>query len=177
MAQDFRLGLVQRFNDWGELAPQQLPLITDGKLANFLVSTQTAREYAADGVASNFASAEEAPRCVVMAPGMLPQDQVLARLGTGVYINNLWYLNWSDQASGRVTGLTRYESFWVEKGEIVCPIETLRFDESWYHALGSGLMAITQETEKIVSTSSYQQRQLGGGQFPGILVDGFYFSQ
>ncbi len=41
---------------------------------------------------------------------------------------------------GEITGMTRYACFWVEKGEIVAPIENLRFDDYLYRFLGEGLI-------------------------------------
>jgi hypothetical protein len=46
------------------------------------------------------------------------QAEILKQLGTGLYISNLWYLNYSDQPAARLTGMTRFATFWVENGEI-----------------------------------------------------------
>ena len=43
--------------------------------------------------------------------------QVLRTLDTGLYIGNLWYLNFSDRSACRLTGMTRFASFWVEGGQ------------------------------------------------------------
>ena len=42
----------------------------------------------------------------VVAPGNLKSDEILEQLGTGLYISNLHYLNWSDLTAGRITGMT-----------------------------------------------------------------------
>jgi len=39
LMEDFTLGLSPRFNDLGEVADSQLPLIVHGELKNFLTST------------------------------------------------------------------------------------------------------------------------------------------
>ena len=39
-----------------------------------------------------------------------------AQLDTGIYVNNLWYLNYSDRPAGRITGMTRFATLWVEEG-------------------------------------------------------------
>ena len=106
---------------------------------------------------------------------MLEQD-ILKELGTGLYLSNLHYLNWSDLVSARVTGMTRYACFWVEDGEIVGPIKDLRWDESLYDALGSKLMALSSHAEIDAATGTYYQRSLGGSRTPGALVDGFTFT-
>ena len=35
-----------------------------------------------------------------------------------VYVNNVWYLNYSDRSACRMTGMTRFATFWVEHGVI-----------------------------------------------------------
>jgi predicted Zn-dependent protease len=173
LSENFRHGLVPRFNDLGEVAPMELPLIAAGELVNTLVSSRTAREY---NLVANGATTWEGMRSPDVAPGSLPTQDVLKELGTGLYLSNLHYLNWSDRPSGRITGMTRYACFWVEDGEIVAPIENLRFDESLYHIFGYGLLALTDTQEFIPETGTYGYRDLGGIWTPGILVDGFTYT-
>ena len=52
LTEDFSSGMVPRFNDDGEVAPESLPLIVQGSLLNTMVSTRTEKEY---GVKSNYA--------------------------------------------------------------------------------------------------------------------------
>src|SRR5690606_24308606 len=56
LSEDFRNGAVPRFNPTGEIAPECLPLIQEGHLANTLISSRSAREY---GLKSNGAAAGE----------------------------------------------------------------------------------------------------------------------
>lgn len=173
LSENFQHGLVPRFNDLGEMAPLQLPLIADGKLVNTLISSRTAREY---GLEANGAITWEGMRSPDVTPGSLPTADVLRTLDTGLYLSNLHYLNWSDRPTGRITGMTRYACFWVENGEIVAPIENLRFDESLYHIFGDGLLALTDTQEFIPETGTYGYRDLGGIWTPGVLVDGFTYT-
>ena len=82
-----------------------------------------------------------------MAPGRPTRPPTCDRseLGTGLYIGNLWYLNFSDRAACRTTGMTRFGTFWVEGGEIVAPIDVLRFDDTAYHLLGDRLAGLTDQ--------------------------------
>ena len=50
---------------------------------------------------------------------IIRSNNVLSALDTGVYISNLWYLNYSDRLACRITGMTRFASFWIENGEVV----------------------------------------------------------
>lgn len=170
LSEDFRSGLVPRFNGNGEVAPEVTTLISSGELRNTLVSSRTAKEY---GVESNFAAEGEGLRAPVMSAGSLKETDVLEALGTGVYLSNLHYLNWSDRIGGRITGMTRYACFWVEDGKIVAPIENMRFDDSIYRFFGSQLEAAGAETKVIPDVDTYEGRSLGGTVCPGILLSEF----
>lgn len=173
LAEDFGLGLAPRFNSLGEVAPGELTVIADGGLQNLLISTRSAREY---GVHGNGADTGEGLRSPVMGTGDLDEADVLRALDTGVYVSNLHYLNWSDLQSARITGMTRYACFWVERGEIVGPIRDMRFDESLYRILGDALEAVTTEASVMMNTATYGQRSLGGSQAPGLLLSEFRFT-
>ncbi|MDP2366749.1 TldD/PmbA family protein [Rhodoferax sp.] len=171
--ENFGLGLTPRFNSLGEVSATTLPLIERGALSSMLVSSRTAKEY---GLLANGAADGEGPRALDVRPGSLREADILQELGTGLYLSNLHYLNWSDPVSARVTGMTRYACFWVEAGEIVGPIKDLRWDESLYSALGSKLMALTDHAEIDPAVDTYFHRALGGSRTPGALIDGFTFT-
>jgi predicted Zn-dependent protease len=173
LSEDFRSGLVPSFNNDGEMAPEQLPLIERGKLVHTLVNTRTAKEY---GKVSNGANGGESLRSPHLAIGDLSQERILAELGTGLYLSNLHYLNWSDRPTGRITGMTRYACFWVEDGEIMAPISNLRFDASLYDFWGDNLLAVTDFAEYIAAVDSYGGRSLGGDLVPGMLIQDFTYT-
>lgn len=168
--EDFRSGLVPQFNEIGEIAPEVLAIIEKGNLVNTMVSSRTAKEYK---VESNKANGEEYLRAPKMAIGSLTDENVLQKLGTGLFLSNLHYLNWSDNIGGRITGLTRYACFWVENGEIVGPIETMRFDDTIYNLFGSELEAIGDNVKINPEVETYEGRQYGNITCPGMLVKSF----
>ena len=170
LSEDFTSGMVPRFNYNGELAPEKLDLILSGSLHNTLVSSRTAIEY---GVKSNFAGEREEMRSPVLAPGDLNEDDVVQFLETGIYLSNLHYLNWSDRPGGRITGMTRYACFWVENGEVVAPIENMRFDDSIYNFFGENLESVTDKSHLHPTVQTYEGRELGGVSCPGILLKSF----
>ncbi|WP_226454524.1 TldD/PmbA family protein [Pseudomonas sp. AF03-9] len=142
-------------------------LINAGQAAGELINSRSAAEY---GLSTNGASRDEAPSALQMAAGNLAQADILKRLGTGLYISNLWYLNYSDLPAARLTGMTRFATFWVEDGEIKAPVSTMRFDDSVYSLLGSQLEALTAERELLLSPSTYSQRNTSSNLLPGALV-------
>ena len=173
LIENFEHGLVPRFNDWGEIAPVKLPIIQNGKLVNTLINSRTAKEY---NKIANGANGRESLRSPEILPGTLAASEILQALDTGLYVSNLHYLNWSDRPNGRVTGMTRYACFWVENGEVVVPIENLRFDESLYRCLGENLIALTNFQEFIPEVGTYDHRALGGSWVPGALVEAFTYT-
>lgn len=169
MREDLGLGIAPPFDVDG-YRRDSVQLIADGRNAGQLVSARSAREY---GLVPNGASAGESPVSLAMAGGALHADDVLKTLDTGLYIGNLWYVNLSDHMNCRMTGMTRFATFWVERGEIVAPVEAMRFDDSLYQILGSQLEALTAEPEVLLNDASYSERATGGSRLPGVLLKRF----
>ena len=170
LSEDFSNGTVPRFNGMGEVAPERLPLIVSGTLKNTLVSSRTEKEY---DVKSNYATSDEELRSPVMSSGNLNENDILSSIDKGVYLSNLHYLNWSDKIGGRITGMTRYACFWVENGEIVAPIENMRFDDTIYNIFGDNLEDTTNSLQLIPDIGTYEGRNLGGIHCPGIMLSSF----
>jgi predicted Zn-dependent protease len=174
LKENFKSGLVPRFNNLGEMAAPELTLIEQGILTNSLVNSRTAKEY---NKPANGANGSETLRSPEINPGNLAFEEILPSLDTGLYLSNLHYLNWSDRSSGRITGMTRYACFWVENGEIIAPIANLRFDESLYRFWGTeNLIDLTNFQEFIPEVGTYESRQLGGSLVPGMLVNNFTYT-
>jgi predicted Zn-dependent protease len=167
LRENFGLGLAPRFNSLGETAPEQMPVIEHGRLKNLQTSSRSARRY---GAQANGAEPAEGLRSPEVPGGALAEADTPAALGTGVYLGNLHYLNWSDPHTARVTGMTRHACFWIEGGEIAAPIRDLRFDESLYRLLGRQLEALTRETRLLPATETYHGRTLGGCKVPGAIL-------
>lgn len=173
LRENFLRGLVPQFNSDSEMAPDNLPLIERGQLVNTPINGRTAQEY---GLRSNGASESEDLRAAEVDGGNLGEEEVLKSLDRGLYISNLHYLNWSDRPAGRITGMTRYACFWVEGGEIVAPIEDLRFDDSLFNFWGENLIALTAQPELVPAVDTYDYRDLGGTWTPGALVEDLIYT-
>jgi predicted Zn-dependent protease len=160
-------GVAPAFQDESFTRPAAVPLVREGHLAGSLVSPRTAREL---GLAQNGAGAAEAPESLAMAPGSLRAAEALAVLDTGLYIGNLWYLNFSDRPACRLTGMTRFASFWVEGGRIVAPLDVMRFDDSLFRLFGEQLVRLTAERELLLSSDTYRARSVASMRLPGAVV-------
>ncbi|MBZ0117499.1 MAG: hypothetical protein K8H88_10915 [Sandaracinaceae bacterium] len=172
LAEDASSGGTPRFMPSGFIRPERVPLITEGRLAGTLVSPRSAREY---GLEVN-AGTSERPASLTMQGGDLPEAKALERLGTGLYVTNLWYTNYSDHAAGRITGMTRFATTWVENGRMVAPLAVMRFDDTIYRLLGSELEALTLEREWMPDGGTYGERSTDSQLLPGALVRAMTFT-
>ncbi|MFT4623351.1 MAG: putative Zn-dependent protease [Myxococcota bacterium] len=175
---DPRVGLTEaiearglpRFGADGFPKPAAVPLIERGEMCGALVSPRSAKELS---LTTTGAGSAENASALSMSAGELATPDARRELGTGVWVSNLWYANWSDRTTARVTGMTRFATFWVEDGEVVGPLQAMRFDDSVYRMLGSGLLGLGDTVEDLPDVSSYGGRSLGGMASPGWLVDDF----
>ena len=172
VSEDTAHGVAPNFQSAGFLRPDEVPLIVDGAYAQTLVSPRSAREY---GVPTNGAVGHEYPQSLAIAPGTIPTDTVGEALGSGLFVGNLWYTNFSDQAACRTTGMTRFATFWMDDGEIVAPVNVLRFDDTAYHLLGDRLEGLTDTAEVLLDTATYEERSTDSARLPGALVDAMRF--
>jgi predicted Zn-dependent protease len=163
-------GLAAGFQRDGFVRPGRVDLIRQGQLAGALVSPRSAKEY---GVATNGANAEEAPESLDLAGGELARADVLKALDRGIYVGNLWYLNFSDRSACRLTGMTRFASFWVEGGVIREPLNVMRFDDTAFRILGSELEDFTRERDLLLQGGTYGARNTASTRAPGALLRDF----
>ncbi|MDP6045839.1 MAG: metallopeptidase TldD-related protein [Phycisphaerae bacterium] len=164
-------GLAPRFSYDGYSKPDGITLIENGRYQNCLVSPRSAAEYDQPTTGGG-----EWPNSLEMAAGTLEADNVLKALDTGVYVNTLWYLNYSDRPAGRMTGMTRFATFWVEGGKIVAPLNVMRFDETIYRILGENLIDLTSHREFLPDSDTYFARSTDSLNLPGALIDNFRFT-
>lgn len=168
-----RQGVAPNFQEAGFMKPEEVTLIDHGKFHTCLVAPRSAKEY---GVPTNGAADREAPESIDMAAGEVPRQEILKHLDTGIYINNLWYLNYSDRTACRMTGMTRFATFWVEQGVIQAPLNVMRFDESLYRMLGEQLLGLTSEQDFLLATDTYHRRSTSSARLPGALIQDFTFT-
>ena len=173
ISEDTGGGVAPAFQAEGFARPAEVPLVAEGALIGSLVSPRTAREF---DLAANGANAHEMPEALAMSGGALPERDALAALDTGLAIGNLWYLNFSDRPACRMTGMTRFATFWVENGNIVAPVDVLRFDDTVYRMLGDKLEALTVERELMLESNTYGSRMLTSTMLPGALLSEMQFT-
>ena len=170
LSEDTAHGIAPAFTAEGFAKPAGVSLVDAGRATGTLNSPRSARQYT---LPANGANAQETPESLRLEPGSLAESDVLARLDTGLYVSNLWYLNYSDRQACRMTGMTRFACFWVEGGRLVAPLPVMRFDDSFLRMFGDGLIALTSQAELIPESGTYKERQLSSITTPGVLVEGW----
>jgi predicted Zn-dependent protease len=160
-------GLAASFTPEGFPVPPRVDLVEGGRFVGCLVDARSGKEY--DEVVN---ATGGYPGSLGLDPGSLESSEVLRRLDTGLWIGNLWYCNWADPNDCRVTGMTRFGTYWVENGEIVAPVKVMRFDDSLYHILGDRLEGLTRERELLLSAQTYDGRSTDSALLPGVLISG-----
>jgi predicted Zn-dependent protease len=170
LSEDTAHSISPAFTAEGLAKPARVSLVENGRCTGTLNSPRSARQY---GVPSNAANAQEFPEALRLGPGALPAANALAALDTGLYVSNLWYLNYSDRQACRMTGMTRFACFWVEAGRLAAPLGVMRFDDSFLRMFGEGLIALTDHAELIPDPGTYKERQLSSLTTPGALVEGW----
>ncbi|NNL86302.1 MAG: hypothetical protein HKP27_11645 [Myxococcales bacterium] len=170
IGEDTENGLAPNFDALGFPRPGRVDLVAAGRHAGALVSPRSAAEY---GIPTNGASDYESPLSLDLSPGTLSTDAALEELGTGIYVSNLWYSNFSDRNACRTTGMTRFATLWVENGRPVAPVAPMRFDDTLYRMLGDNLVALTAERSFLPDPGTYGRRSLCSTRLPGALIDDF----
>jgi predicted Zn-dependent protease len=163
-------GLSANFNSDGFIKPEEISMIKKGEFRESLTSPRSSLEYS---VVHNAASSSEYPSSIDMKSGSISDDKILETIDNGIYISNLWYLNFSDRNNGRMTGLTRFGCFLVENGKLTAPINTMRFDDSVYSMLGDNLIGLTSSRELLIDSGTYEERSTSSARLPGAIVNNF----
>ena len=168
--EDLTNGISPKFHSDGFIKPDTTELIINGEYKSSLISPRSALEYS---VNHNAAEYYESPVSINLKEGAISNDNILATLKDGIYISNLWYLNFSDLNNGRITGLTRFGCFKVSNGEYQGPINTMRFDETVYNIFGDKLMGLTNNKQLLIDSSTYEERSTHSSTIPGAIVEDF----
>ena len=168
--EDLSNGISPKFHSDGFIKPDTTELIINGEYKSSLISPRSALEYS---VNHNAAEYYESPVSINLKEGVIPNDNILATLKDGIYISNLWYLNFSDLNNGRITGLTRFGCFKVSNGEYQGPINTMRFDETVYNIFGDKLIGLTNNKQLLIDSSTYEERSTHSSTIPGAIVEDF----
>ena len=167
------IGLPFPFDFEGSVK-RRVPLLSEGRVGG--VVSDGASASATGGVSTGHASigreSSPEPDCanLVMAPGSESEDQLVAGVEHGVYVQRLWYNRLVDAERGLVVGTSRDRCFMIEDGKRTETLAGGRFNESIIDALnrvdGVGTTLVSQPIPNLWN---------GTISAPAIRVRGFRF--
>lgn len=169
MYQSYESGYTENFDAYGFVYSGKVTLIENGRYKESLISARTAKEY---NLSPN-SSDSESPSTFEMSCGTILDSEILSTIDNGLYISQLWYLNYSDITACRMTGMTRFACFLVEDGSLIAPLNVMRFDVSIYDIFGSDLLDFTKRQDLVMSASSYGGRSTNSKLLPGAIIKSF----
>lgn len=112
---------------------------------------------------------------ITVQPGNRSATEIINGIERGILVSRMWYVNLIDPMTMTITGMTRDGTFLIEKGEIVAPVNNLRFTVSLVDLLKSDL-EFSREFELISPTTFYSFRYPMGRLIPYAFFPEFHFS-
>lgn len=91
------------------------------------------------------------PADLFLGGGDEPLEELIGGVERGLLVTDLWYNRILDPKTQVVTGLTRNGLFLIERGEVVAPVQNLRYTQSVVGALGPGRVLGLGDDAQLVS--------------------------
>ncbi len=153
---------------------QRVELIAAGRVGGAISDLATAAATGGRSTGHAHIAREMSPEPeaanLVMAAGTESEEELIAGVERGVYVQRLWYNRLVDARTGTVLGTTRDACFLIEDGRLTTPLRGGRFTESVIGALrrtdGIGRRQVSQPVMNVWN---------GCATAPAIRVRGFRF--
>lgn len=116
------------FDDEG-VPTQRTTIIEKGTLKNYLHNSRTAK-VASSKSTGNAGIISPHPWNIFLSPGLYKEDEMLQRLGKGLYLTNSWYQRYQNYRTGDFSTIIRDGAFYVEDGEIKHPVKGCRISDN-----------------------------------------------
>jgi PmbA protein len=166
-------GLPKAF-DWEGVAKQRVELVENGVARGVVWDRRTAARAGDDtastgnGLPGQFARFGPQALALSVAPGDAASvDELLERIGDGIYVTHLHYLSIVNPREAIVTGMTRDGTFRVRDGKLAEPLVNLRFTVSVPEFLAE-VPGLSRETTLVNRSAFYGDRYVYGALVPAI---------
>ena len=170
-------GLPKAFDLEG--APKQRVTLVEQGVAKDIVWDRRTAKRAADGHSSTgHALAAPAqgfgplPLNLSVAGGDATREELIDRVGDGIYVTRLHYLGVVDPREGIITGMTRDGTFRIEGGKVTKPLVNLRFTTS-FPKLVESLIGLGKDVELVNRSDFYDERYPFGTLVPTVATAAF----
>jgi predicted Zn-dependent protease len=112
------------------------------------------------------------PLNLSVAGGESTREELVERVGDGIYVTRLHYLGVVDPREGIITGMTRDGTFLVEGGKLTKPLVNLRFTTS-FPKLVESLLGLGSDVELVNRSDFYDERYPFGTLVPTVATEAF----
>jgi PmbA protein len=113
---------------------RRVPFFTGGRVGEAVTDLATAAALGRPSTGHAHIAREQVPEPaaanIVMAAGPHSEDELIAQVERGVYLQRFWYTRLVDRVAGTITGVTRDACFLIENGRLTAPLDGMRFTES-----------------------------------------------
>ncbi|MEM2874345.1 MAG: TldD/PmbA family protein [Candidatus Nanoarchaeia archaeon] len=133
-----------------EGVPSQRNILIDkGILKTFLYNASFARKYKTKTTA-NAGLISPSPWFVLLKPGELSKEELIAEVKNGLYISNTWYTRFQNYSTGDFSTIPRDSMFIVKNGKLDKPVKGLRVSENMLHIL-QNISALANDAKQVYS--------------------------
>ncbi|KQR20095.1 hypothetical protein ASF79_10895 [Agreia sp. Leaf335] len=158
--------------DFQGTSKRDVPMIAHGIAQSAVTDRETAYALKSESTGNFHIAREEAPHAIpmnVILRGSEPtEEELIAGIENGVYLQRFWYTRTVDPVRTTITGVTRDACFMIKNGKIAYPVESMRFTMSVLDALarvdGVGRDYLSQPLMNVFN---------GSASAPAIRVRGF----
>jgi PmbA protein len=112
------------------------------------------------------------PLNLSVAGGDATVEELVERVGQGIYVTRLHYLGIVDPREGIITGMTRDGTFRIEGGRVTKPLVNLRFTTS-FPELAAKLLGLGGDVTLVNASDFYDKRYPCGTLVPTIATEAF----
>jgi PmbA protein len=112
------------------------------------------------------------PLNLSVAGGDATREELVERVGEGIYVTRLHYLGVVDPREGIITGMTRDGTFRIEGGKVSKPLVNLRFTTS-FPKLVESLVGLEKDVELVNRSDFYEERYPFGTLVPAVATEAF----
>lgn len=159
--------------DFEGVPKQRVAVIDSGKATGPVTDRRTAAVLGLPVTGHASGSNEYGPLAanVVMEPGELSTEDLVAGVTEGLLVTRFHYVNVLDRPAALLTGMTRDGTFRIRNGEVGEPVRNLRFSQSVLEALAN-VTGIGREVQSFAP----EWGSFGSTAAPALRISGFHFS-
>ncbi|GLZ40865.1 TldD/PmbA family protein [Actinokineospora sp. NBRC 105648] len=108
----------------------RVPFLTAGVVGEPVTDLATARHPTGHAHTAREAAPAPVPANVVMTPGIQSEQELIAGVADGVYVERFWYTRLVDRQASTITGVSRDACFRITDGRLAQPVAGARFTQS-----------------------------------------------